>query len=200
MPFLYIFHASKAIVDVGLKPHVKTEVTLLDLLDPNLPMSETKSVNGFGFQGYGDSFDIGVDRDTGGVMIGSSIPRNSDKAIMQDLARCNLNMFWCKKTRARANVFFQRFQNGNQDEFEMEPLQMDENMEQCDAKMHDGCFVASEIEEYTYNYTMGDVSLLGKGITLDVTKGCATFDSLMSDRPSQNIVFGEKRQIILLLE
>ena len=36
---------------MGLKPHVKTEVTLLELQDPNLPKSVGHSINGFGFQG-----------------------------------------------------------------------------------------------------------------------------------------------------
>ena len=40
-----------AIVDMGLKPHVKTEVTLLELHDPKLPKSVGHSMNGFGFQG-----------------------------------------------------------------------------------------------------------------------------------------------------
>ena len=36
---------------MGLKPHVKTEVTLLELHDPKLPKSVGHSMNGFGFQG-----------------------------------------------------------------------------------------------------------------------------------------------------
>ena len=38
-------------VDMGLKPHVKTEITLLELHDPQLPKSTAFSINGFGFQG-----------------------------------------------------------------------------------------------------------------------------------------------------
>ena len=40
-----------AMVDMGLKPHVKTEITLLELHDPQLPKSTSFSINGFGFQG-----------------------------------------------------------------------------------------------------------------------------------------------------
>ena len=46
-----IIKNSWAIVDMGLKPHVKTEVTLLELHDPKLPKSVGHSMNGFGFQG-----------------------------------------------------------------------------------------------------------------------------------------------------
>jgi hypothetical protein len=46
----------------------------------------------------------------GGVMIGSSILRNSDKMFLDSYARCNLRMFSCKKTRARANTYFQKFE------------------------------------------------------------------------------------------
>ena len=42
---------SVGIVDLGLKAHVKSEVTLLELQDPELPKSLSYSVNGFGFQG-----------------------------------------------------------------------------------------------------------------------------------------------------
>ena len=48
---LYLIKNSCAIVDMGLKPHVKTEVTLLELHDPGLPKSIGHSINGFGFQG-----------------------------------------------------------------------------------------------------------------------------------------------------
>ena len=43
-------------------------------------------------------------------MIGSSILRNSDKMFLDSYARCNLRMFSCKKTRARANTYFQKFE------------------------------------------------------------------------------------------
>ena len=118
---------------MGLKPHVKTEVTLLELHDPKLPKSVGHSMNGFGFQGdfvievkklnknqviivefytlgFGDRFQIGIDQVYGGVMIGSSILRNSDKMFLDSYARCNLRMFSCKKTRARANTYFQKFE------------------------------------------------------------------------------------------
>ena len=42
---------SWAIVDMGLKPHVKTEITLLELHDSELPKGIGHSMNGFGFQG-----------------------------------------------------------------------------------------------------------------------------------------------------
>ena len=127
-----IIKNSWAIVDMGLKPHVKTEVTLLELHDPKLPKSVGHSMNGFGFQGdfvirvkkkiklinfvefytigFGDKFQIGIDQVYGGVMIGSSILRNSDKMFLDSYARCNLRMFSCKKTRARANTYFQKFE------------------------------------------------------------------------------------------
>ena len=99
-----------AIVDVGLKPHVKTEITLLELQDPELGKSLTHSANGFGFKGLGDGFEIGVDQVSGGAMIGSSIHRNSDKKFTENLSKCELNLFRCKTTKARANLYFQRFQ------------------------------------------------------------------------------------------
>ena len=60
--------------------------------------------------GFGDKFQIGIDQVYGGVMIGSSILRNSDKMFLDSYARCNLRMFSCKKTRARANTYFQKFE------------------------------------------------------------------------------------------
>ena len=48
---LILAEFSNAIVDVGLKAHVKTEITLLELHDPELPKSIAHSPNGFGFQG-----------------------------------------------------------------------------------------------------------------------------------------------------
>ena len=60
--------------------------------------------------GFGDRFQIGIDQVYGGVMIGSSILRNSDKMFLDSYARCNLRMFSCKKTRARANTYFQKFE------------------------------------------------------------------------------------------
>ena len=40
-----------SIVDMGLKPHVKTEITLLELHDPEIPKTSSHSANGFGFPG-----------------------------------------------------------------------------------------------------------------------------------------------------
>lgn len=182
--FILIFDSTKSqIVDVGLKPHVKTEITLMELHDSQLIKSSTNSINGFGFKGLGEDFDIGVDQDSGGgIMIGSSIDRNSDKKITENYARCSLRLFSCKKTKARANVYFQKFEDGNDDVFEMQPLIVDEVTEQCDPKLHDGCFVSIDIEEYAFNYTLGpDVALKGKAIALVMEKGCTTFDTFMPE-------------------
>ena len=42
---------AQSIVDMGLKPHVKTEITLLELHDPEIPKTSSHSANGFGFPG-----------------------------------------------------------------------------------------------------------------------------------------------------
>ena len=47
------------------------------------------------------------------------------------------------------------------------------------SKVHDGCYIFSDIEEYSFNYSLGAVNLIGKGINLDVEKGCATYNNFM---------------------
>ena len=42
---------AQSIVDMGLKPHIKTEITLLELHDPEIPKTSSHSANGFGFPG-----------------------------------------------------------------------------------------------------------------------------------------------------
>ena len=42
---------AQSIVDMGLKPHVKSEITLLELHDPEIPKTSSHSANGFGFPG-----------------------------------------------------------------------------------------------------------------------------------------------------
>ena len=70
----------------------------------------------------------------------------------------------------------------------MQPLIIDEVIEQCDSKVHDGCFVSIEIEDYSYNYTLNqDVTLMGKGVSLILEKGCATYDAFFTE---QNRTFG----------
>ena len=63
----------------------------------------------------------------------------------------------------------------------MQPVIMEEVIEQCDSKVHDGCYIFASIEEYSFNYTLGEVNLIGKGISLDVEKGCATYNNFMKD-------------------
>ena len=53
----------------------------------------------------------------------------------------------------------------------MEPIILEEVIEQCDSKVHDGCYIFASIEEYSFNYTLGEVNLIGKGISMDVEKG-----------------------------
>ena len=59
--------------------------------------------------------------------------------------------------------------------------EMEEVIEQCDSKVHDGCYIFASIEEYSFNYTLGEVNLIGKGISLDVEKGCATYNNFMKN-------------------
>ena len=61
----------------------------------------------------------------------------------------------------------------------MEPIVIDEVIQQCDSKVHDGCYIYSDIEEYSFNYSLGAVNLIGKGINMDVEKGCATYNNFM---------------------
>ena len=63
----------------------------------------------------------------------------------------------------------------------MQPLSIEEVVEQCDPKLHDGCFIKAEIEEYSFNYTFDSIVLIGKGIALDLKKGCAIYDNYISD-------------------
>ena len=72
-------------------------------------------------------------------------------------------------------------QGGSEDAYEMQPVIMEEVIEQCDSKVHDGCYIFSSIEEYSFNYTLGEVNLIGKGISLDVEKGCATYNNFMKN-------------------
>ena len=51
LSLIFVKFSVGGIVDLGLKAHVKSEVTLLELQDPELPKSLSYSVNGFGFQG-----------------------------------------------------------------------------------------------------------------------------------------------------
>ena len=55
---------------------------------------------------------MGIDQVSGGVMIGSSILRNSDRNFLDSYARCNLRLFSCKTTKATANIYFQKFEVG----------------------------------------------------------------------------------------
>ena len=49
--FIVSIKWAHSIVDMGLKPHVKSEITLLELHDPEIPKTSSHSANGFGFPG-----------------------------------------------------------------------------------------------------------------------------------------------------
>ena len=49
---------AQCIVDMGLKPHVKSEITLLELHDPEIPKTSSHSANGFGFPGKINKIDM----------------------------------------------------------------------------------------------------------------------------------------------
>ena len=127
---------AQSIVDMGLKPHVKTEITLLELHDPEIPKTSSHSANGFGFPGtvcpsnnllahpvffynlgFGDNFLVGINQSSGGLLIGNALPRNSDREIVLSRATCSLRLFSCKTTKAKINVYFQRFEVRKEMEF-----------------------------------------------------------------------------------
>ena len=60
--------------------------------------------------GFGEKFEVGIDQVSGGIMIGSSILRNSDRKFLDNYSRCSLRLFSCKTTKATANIYFQRFE------------------------------------------------------------------------------------------
>ena len=88
------------------------------------------------------------------------------------------------KLTIRGCVTYLNLQGGDDEAFEMQPVVLEEVIEQCDSKIHDGCFIFTDIEEYSFNYTFGDVNLVGKGIALDVEKGCATYSNFMKNNES----------------
>ena len=59
--------------------------------------------------GFGETFEVGVDQESGGIMLGSAIDRNSDNDVIEEYSKCNLRLFSCKTTNARADVYYQKF-------------------------------------------------------------------------------------------
>ncbi len=62
----------------------------------------------------------------------------------------------------------------------MEPIVIEEVIEQCDSKVHDGCYIFSDSEVYSFTYSLGAVNLIGEGINLDVAKVCSPNNNLMT--------------------
>ena len=60
--------------------------------------------------GFGDNFLVGTNQSSGGLLIGNALPRNSDRQIVLSRATCSLRLFSCKTTKAKINVYFQRFE------------------------------------------------------------------------------------------
>ena len=79
-------------------------------------------------------------------------------------------------------------QNVRQEPFELEPVEIEEIFEQCNPDLHNGCQISTSIEEYSYEYQIEDVILVGKGVSMEVEKSCASFSTFNS-----SVLQGEQR-------
>ena len=83
---------------------------------------------------------------------------------------------------------FHFFKNVIQEPFELEPIEIEEVFEQCNPDIHNGCQISTNIEEYSYEYQVEDVILVGKGVSMEVDKSCASYNAFNS-----SILQGERR-------
>ena len=83
---------------------------------------------------------------------------------------------------------FHFFKNVIQEPFELEPIEIEEVFEQCNPDIHNGCQISTNIEEYSYEYQVEDVILVGKGVSMEVDKSCASYSAFNS-----SILQGERR-------
>ena len=97
-------------------------------------------------------------------------------------------MFWSLLIFGIPHRFDENFQEVKQEPFELEPVEIEEVFEQCNPDIHNGCQISTNIEEYSYEYQIEDVILVGKGVTLEIEKSCASFSTFNS-----SVLQGERR-------
>ena len=71
-------------------------------------------------------------------------------------------MFWSLLIFGIPHRFDDIFQEVKQEPFELEPVEIEEVFEQCNPDIHNGCQISTNIEEYSYEYQIEDVILVGK--------------------------------------